>query len=412
VSLFFGQYIGFVTADCVITLHRQREKFNLLAKAAIWTHQSVPRMTNRCVAVLGRPDTPTDAVEEYCHYLASAVAEQGTSLQVARVKWAEKGWRTALGELSEGFPSRENSWFLLQYTALAWSRRGFSWRFLNVIRHLKKRGARCAIVFHDAETYFGSRLVDRVRRAVQLHTMRNALRLADFSIFTIPPEKIPWIVGPSQKTVFIPVGANLSSPELGWRKMGANNAASPTIAVFSLSEGSVGAGEVRQIAEAALFAAERIGPLRILVLGRNSEIARIHLPESMGAAPVQVIVHGLLPSNEVVQTLGSCDAMLFVRGPLSTRRGSAIAGIACGLPVIARQGWETAPPATEAGIEFVRPEESNNFGPALVRVLADPSFRAQLARRSREAYARYFSWDVIASQFAAAMQKYATKDEP
>ncbi len=368
-------------------------------------------MPNRCVAILGRPDTPTDAVEEYCRYLASALAPQGTSLEVVRVRWAELGWGPALSELSGGFLGKENTWFLLQYTALAWSRRGFSWRFLNVIRHLKKRRARCAVVFHDAEAYFGTRPIDRFRRAVQLHTMRGASRLADFSIFTIPPEIIPWLPAPTQRTTFIPVGANLPSPEAAWQRADAKGATLPTIAIFSLSGGSVGAGEVKQIAAAALFAAERVGPLRILVLGRNSEIARVHLVEMLGRAPVQVTVHGLLPAEEVARILGSCDAMLFVRGPLSTRRGSAIAGIACGLPVIARPGWETAPPVTEAGIELVFPEESNNFGPALVRVLANPSHRAQLAARSREAYSRYFSWDVIASQFAEAMQKFGAKPD-
>lgn len=369
-------------------------------------------MHNRCVAVLGRPDTPTDAVEEYCRYLSSALAAQGISLEIARVHWTQTGWRTALAELTEKFPGRENSWFLLQYTALAWSRRGFSWRFLKVIRHLKRSGGRCAVVFHDAEPYFGSRLTDRIRRAVQLYTMRAAWRLADLSIFTIPPEKIPWIAAPSERNAFIPVGANLPAPAHAWRSMGLKGAAPPTVVIFSLSEGSVGAGEVKSIADAALFAAESIGPLRILVLGRNSEIARTHLPERVGKSKVQVIAHGLLPADEVVQILGSCDAMLFVRGPISTRRGSAIAGIACGLPVIARQGWETAPPVTEAGVELVRAEESTNFGPALVRVLADPPFRAQLSKRSREAYTRYFSWDVIASQFAEAMRKHATKREP
>jgi glycosyltransferase involved in cell wall biosynthesis len=369
-------------------------------------------MANRCVAVLGRPDRPTDAVEEYCRYLSSALAGQGTSLEIARVQWSETGWRTALRELLNRFPAQQYSWFLLQYTALAWSRRGFSWRFLKVLRHLENSGARCAVVFHDAETYFGIRLVDRVRRAVQLYTMRNASRLADLSIFTIPPEKIPWIASPSQKTVFIPVGANLPSPELGWQKTDAKKETSPTVAVFSLSEGHTGAEEVRSIADAALFAAERIGPLRVLVLGRNSEPARTLLPERLGAAQVQVTVHGLLPPDEVVQLLGYCDVMLFVRGPISTRRGSAIAGIACALPVIARQGGETAPPVTEAGIELVRPEEASSFGPALVRVLTDRPLRMSLAERSRQAYTQYFSWDVIASQFDQAMRKYGPKPEP
>jgi glycosyltransferase involved in cell wall biosynthesis len=361
-------------------------------------------MPDRCVAVLGRPDKPTDAVEEYCRYLASALATQGTTLKIARVRWAESGWRTALNELSDKFPIQEHSWFLLQYTALAWSRRGFSWRFSRLIRHLQERGARCAVVFHDAETYFGNRLIDRVRRAVQLSTMRVALRLADLAIFTIPPMKIPWIDEPSRKTVFIPVGANLPSPETAWQTT-ARKESSLTVAVFSLSEGSVGAGEVKQIADAARFAAERIGPLRILVLGRNSEIAQTLFHESLRAAPVQVIVHGLLPAHEITQLLASSDVMLFVRGPLSTRRGSAIAGIACGLPVVARQGWETAPPVAEAGVVLVEPDETSGFGPALVRVLSDPPFRMLLAERSRQAYLKYFSWEVIASQFAEAMRK-------
>jgi len=362
-------------------------------------------MPNRCVAVLGRPDMPTDAVEEYCRYLASALAAQGTALEIARVRWAEAGWRSALSELSAKFPVQQNPWFLLQYTALAWSRRGFSWRFPSLIRHLHKRGARCAIVFHDAETYFGNRLVDRIRRAVQLSTMRTALRLADLSVFTIPPEKIPWIPAPSSKTVFIPVGANLPSPETAWEKTNSTNDALPTVAVFSLSEGSVGAGEVTQIADAVRYASERVGPLRLLVLGRNSEMAQTQLQEKLGSAPVQVVVHGLLPAEEIVRLLSSCDVMLFVRGPLSTRRGSAIAGIACGLPVVARQGWETAPPITEAGVVLLEANEGNNFGPALARVLADRSFQLQLAERSRQAYRNHFSWQVIASQFEEALRK-------
>jgi glycosyltransferase involved in cell wall biosynthesis len=361
-------------------------------------------MDNRCVAVLGRPDAPTDAVEEYCRYLAAALASQGTTLEITRVRWAETSWGAALRELSDNFSAQTTPWFLLQYTALAWSRRGFSWHFLKVIRRLQKQGARCAVVFHDADTYSGTRIVDRGRRMVQLHTMREALKLADLSIFTIPPAKIPWITGPSQKTVFIPVGANLPSPEAAWKNTDGNKESTPTIAVFCVTGGDAGLQEITVIADAVLFASKRIGPLRILVLGRNSETSRIQLQEKLAAAPIEVIGHGVLPGDEVVQLLCSCDAMLFVRGPLSTRRGSAIAGIACGLPLIAGHGWETAPPVTEAGVVFVGPEESNNFGPALVRVLEDRAFRMSLAARSRQAYARYFSWQVIASQFAEAMR--------
>jgi len=97
--------------------------------------------------------------------------------------------------------------------------------------------------------------------------------------------------------------------------------------------------------------------------------------------------------------------MLFARGPISSRRGSAIAGIACGLPVIAEEGSELAPPMNEAGVILV-PEESvpEGFGVALARVLSDPSYRASLTQRSRDAQSRYFSWSVIARQYAQALR--------
>src|ERR1700736_1922640 len=98
--------------------------------------------------------------------------------------------------------------------------------------------------------------------------------------------------------------------------------------------------------------------------------------------------------------------MLFARGPISSRRGSAIAGIACGLPVIAAEGSEVGPPITEAGVVLVPEEESvpEGFGVALGRVLTDPSYRASLAQRSCEAQSRYFSWSVIARQYAQALR--------
>src|SRR6266436_4194831 len=92
-------------------------------------------------------------------------------------------------------------------------------------------------------------------------------------------------------------------------------------------------------------------------------------------------------------------------GPyVGTKRGSAIAGVACGLPVVAMEGWETAAPITEAGVELTKPGEQ--FGPALMRVLGDPAYRACLAERSRKAQQSYFSWQAIAQSYATALGKF------
>jgi glycosyltransferase involved in cell wall biosynthesis len=111
-------------------------------------------------------------------------------------------------------------------------------------------------------------------------------------------------------------------------------------------------------------------------------------------------VFGVLPDAEVAKRLLSSDVLLFVRGHISTRRSSAIAGIACGLPVVAFAGPETAPPITDAGLALFSPERKGDLGDVLVRVLEDEHNRTSLAQQSWLAQAQYFAWPVIAAQYA------------
>ena len=55
----------------------------------------------RIIALLGRRDEPTDAVEEYCRYLGGALRDRGFAMELARVPWKERGWTVALRELQE-----------------------------------------------------------------------------------------------------------------------------------------------------------------------------------------------------------------------------------------------------------------------------------------------------------------------
>ena len=366
------------------------------------------RMNKHCVALLGRRDEPTDAVEDYCRYLGAALQPLGFSMSIERLCWSELGWRRARRELHRRAEQWRDGWVFLQYTALAWSRRGFPLAVLRVLRELRTSGARTAVVFHDAEPYGGNRAVDYLRRMVQLRAMRKALRLADFAVTTLPAEKISWLPADCPKTVFIPVGANLPSPEDAWRKNADLKNELPTVAVFTVTgdanEDRAGQEEVDCIAKAVRCAAGRVGAIRVALLGRNSERAEKRLRERVDETRVKIDAYGLLEGEAVVRVLRSADVLLFARGPISTGRSSAIAGIACGLPVIACQGWETAPPITEAGVVLVPQERREEFGPALARVLSDAAYRASLAERSRRAQEKYFSWSAIAAKYAEAMR--------
>jgi len=357
------------------------------------------------MAILGRREEPTDGVHDYCCYLRDALAKEGVNLTLTQVRWAEIGGKASRQELLEAVKGKQNTYFLLQYTALSWSRRGFALPAVGILKLLKKNGARCAVVFHDPDGYAGSRAVDRFRRGIQRYAMRRLVRLSDLAIFTLPRNKISWLPADTQNFVFIPVGANLPAPERAWEETHSSVRRKPVVAVFSLSDKPTLAKEVSQIAQSASNVAKQIGPLEVVVLGRNSESGGENLRTALTGSPAEVRIAGLISADEVVGVLGASDVMLFARGPISSRRGSAIAGIACGLPVIAEEGSETAAPITEAGVVLV-PEElvPEGFGAALVRVLTDQNYRASLAKRSRDAQSRYFSWSVIARQYAQALR--------
>jgi len=89
-------------------------------------------------------------------------------------------------------------------------------------------------------------------------------------------------------------------------------------------------------------------------------------------------VEGVIEPSQIVQKL--CDCGFFI----SSRRSSAIAGIACGLPVIAYHGSETVVPVTDAGVLLVSPDQPDDLHFTLVRVLSDDVYR--LAAPSRAAY--------------------------
>src|SRR5690242_18314260 len=112
-------------------------------------------MSERCIALLGRRDKPTDAVEEYCRYLGEALGDHGFDLQLVHVDFAQRGWSGALEELRRQATNWRGKWVLVQYTSLAWSKRGFPLNFNRVLNLLRNAGARVAVVFHDVAPYGG-----------------------------------------------------------------------------------------------------------------------------------------------------------------------------------------------------------------------------------------------------------------
>lgn len=349
------------------------------------------------IALVGLLDLPTDGIRDYCSHLSAALARRGDHLEIVEVRWETQGWLKAIRRLWKESRSWKGRWVLIQYTALMWSRHGFPVGALAVLRILKLRGAEVCVVFHDV-TYDPARgFIRRLRVACQYRTMRIALRWAACSILTVPPAQLAWLPDYPKRTAFIPVGSNF--PGAGAATARATLPSVPTVAVFGVTWGPRCEQEVKDIAYAMKQAAARLPRVRLMVIGRGSREAEPALRRELSGTNVELSVLGVLPPKELRQNLSQADVMLCVRGHISSRRGSAIAGIECGLPVIGYRGPETALPMTEAGVLLFDSNDLGGLADALTRVLTDERLYQDLRQRNLIAAQKYFSWDAIAAQF-------------
>ena len=354
--------------------------------------------SEKWVALLGQHDTPTDGLEDYCIFLGRALAARGIELTRARVRWAEQGWFGSLRQLKRDCTAWQNEWILLQYTALSWSRRGFPFAALIVLAILRRGGARVAVVFHEPYRQGGSRWTDRVRGACQDWVIQKLYRGAIKSIFTVPVETIAWLQKEEDKAAFIPIGANIPEP-VNRRRTPPLQDKEKTVIVFGVTGAPEMAREIADIAGIIREASKTLEKLRLVVVGRGSIEAREQLTEALGTCNVEVIVRGVLPAEEIAFEFECADILLFVRGAITPQRGSAIAGIACGLPIVGYRDERTSAPLQEAGVEWSSWPDRDALVRGLIRVLSDPERWAELRQRNLEMQKNYFSWSRIAERY-------------
>jgi glycosyltransferase involved in cell wall biosynthesis len=357
----------------------------------------------KAILLLGRRDEPTDGVADYCEKLRQAGVSCGLPFEVASVQWAEKGWRDALAELRKAAAAWRDRWVLLQYTTLAWSSRGFPLRTPRVLDVLRQSGARPGVVFHDFLPARGSGIVGHARASSQLRVLRQLYARSHLAVFTVPVDKIAWLPFRHDKAVFIPVGSNFPEVDCKIKKNDALPPNGSTVAVFGFTGGVRGAEEVEDIAYALRGVQTKGVPLRLMALGRGSAEFEGALRKALDGSGIELSVLGLMPAENLVRALASAQVLLCVRGHVSTRRGNAIAGIACGLPIVGYRGAETGFPITEAGVVLFEPRDREGLVRGLSEVLTDEKLYRELRQRSVAAAQEYFCWDAIASQFASAV---------
>jgi glycosyltransferase involved in cell wall biosynthesis len=357
------------------------------------------------IALLGRRVGPTDGVEDYCNFLGQALGRRGVELKKVRLEWMDEGWARTLWKLRRKSAEWRGAWVVLQYTALGWSRHGFPIWAPATLATLRRGGARCAVVFHEPCGVGGPRWIDRIRGACQEWIVRALHHRADKSIFTVPLQTIDWLPKDSVKAAFIPIGANIPEPAPARVLAATRKGAGKIVAIFCLSDPPNRRIELDDISQAVRTAITNGAHLRVVFLGKGTAEAQNDIESAFARIPVEVSNLGLQDAGEISRILCESDVMLCVRGSLYPRRGSALAGIACGLPIIGYAGGVEGTPLAEAGIELVPYRDSEAMGRALAHVVSDRRLEETLRAKNRGAQETYFSWNVIARKFQGELDE-------
>jgi glycosyltransferase involved in cell wall biosynthesis len=141
----------------------------------------------------------------------------------------------------------------------------------------------------------------------------------------------------------------------------------------------------------------RMPDARVLLVGRNSEQA------AAGFGDNRVTATGPLPSAAVSIHLRACDLLVqpFPDG-VSSRRTSAMAGLANGVPVVTNLG-PLSEPVWAGGAVAAAPEPDPSAVAALAADLAnDPKARAELGRRGANLYRETFALEQTIARLRGA----------
>jgi glycosyltransferase involved in cell wall biosynthesis len=355
------------------------------------------------VALLGKRDTPTDGLEDYCTFLGAALQRRRVETEKVRVNWHSQGWLRSLLQLWRQASQWRGKWVLLQFTSLSWSRRGFPFAALLVIRIVRARGAYPAVVYHEPFGITGRRWIDRIRNACQEWTIRRIYDSADLAILPDSLETIPWLPKETSKAVFIPIGANLPEPERSQRSVSPNGMPK-TVVIYCLSDSPNRVGEIHDISHAVQVVSQhKDRHLRVVFMGRGTPEAQHDIDVAFRDVGAEVLNLGIQSAEEVSRILAAADVMLCVRGRLFPRRGSALAGITCGVPILAYAGAASGPPLEDAGIEFVEYRDVQALARALDVILSDQQCWQEMHVKNLLAHDKHFSWDAIAGKLIDAL---------
>jgi glycosyltransferase involved in cell wall biosynthesis len=333
-----------------------------------------------------------DEVHVWCPRLPAATADGGVTVHQELGRLSRHDLRAA-GCLLDRFTAPRR--LLVQ-----WVPHGFGYRSLNVgfclwVLQRARRGDRVEIMVHEPYLAFGERSV-RWTVAASIHRLMTMLliRAAARIWVAIPAWEQRWRPYALRGDVpfaWLPIPSSLPRPGAdAVRRVRDRYGRRGGPIVGHL--GSYGTYAARALAASLPEILQESPNAVALLLGQNGTSLYEQLTRDHPWLAGRLHAIGSLPSEALGQHLGACDLLVqpYPDG-ISSRRTSAMAGLALGVPIVTTTGHLTEPLWAEADcVALASVDAPHALAGEALRLLSDVAVRRQLAARGEEIYARHF----------------------
>ena len=341
--------------------------------------------------VVARRTTQADGIRDYTLRLLRALDE--SALQAELLVWAHGRPQPTNGHTGSPLSTTGLDALIVQYNPFSFGRWGFAPRlplFLARLRREPQR-PRIAVMFH--ETYVDMRslswaLMGSWQRA-QLMAVQAAadIQLCSIQRWTERLRK----TARGRPVHHLPVASNLpdarADRKLARRRLGAD-AETVVLSCMGLRHPGRLPGHV-------LAAATEVGTAAPSVLLLDLGPGERSLTRLAGNVCVRAT--GFVDEVELARYLAASDVFLapYMDG-VSTRRGSVMAALQHGVPVVGTSGHLTDDMLRDApGLTLVAIGGRDDFARAAAGLVQDEKRRAELGAAGRQLYQRSFDWPVL-----------------
>jgi glycosyltransferase involved in cell wall biosynthesis len=339
-------------------------------------------------------------VSDYSAQVAAGLAQAGIEVHVwtpgepatsdgvmvHRADWSRSGLSQLDQELDR-FPKPRR--LLVQYFPNAWGRKGLNFAFVRWLRARKARGDAVRPMLH--ELWYRPEPRDRPHRhlLVPAHRWMMGQVLKASSRVYVSTSAWEEMLRPFRfggPIRWLPVPSNIpvaNDPEdVATIRQDFTFIGRTIVGTFGTYRDEI-TPALREVLP-RLFACDVGG---ILLVGQNSaEFAKILRD---GA----IVGTGTLSAGKLSRYLQACDVMIQpYRGGVSSRRGTVMAGLAHGKPIVTTSGPLTEPIWSESRAVVLVPDgDTDAFVAATERLTNDPDARARLGDAARAVYLAHFA---------------------